>query len=99
MKFTLFAVGLVISVAFWRSATSCLKEKTLWRFLQLLGAACLVMVVLAHVAEALHFLPKMGWGMPNSPGHYLDLVSAVLGLTLLSLGLSATWLLRRKDSM
>jgi len=28
----------------------------------------------------------MGWGLPNSRGHYLDLVSAVLGSTLLIAG-------------
>jgi hypothetical protein len=34
-------------------------------------------------------LPAMGWGLPNSPGHYLDLVSAVLGIALLVSGLIA----------
>jgi hypothetical protein len=28
-----------------------------------------------------------GWGLPDSPGHYLDLVSAVFGLALLGAGL------------
>ena len=27
-----------------------------------------------------------GWGLPGSAGHYLDLVSAVLGLSLLLIG-------------
>jgi MFS family permease len=39
------------------------------------------------IAETYQLLPAMGWGLPNSPGHYLDLVSAVLGGTLLPLGL------------
>jgi hypothetical protein len=25
----------------------------------------------------------MGWGLPNSPGHYLDLFSAIAGIVLL----------------
>jgi hypothetical protein len=25
----------------------------------------------------------MGWGQPDSPGHYLDLVSAIAGIALL----------------
>jgi len=29
----------------------------------------------------------MGWGLPNSPGHYLDFASAVLGGTLLIAGI------------
>ena len=45
-----------------------------------------VIVVLTHVAEMLQIFPDMGWGLPNSRGHYLDLVSAVLGSTLLIAG-------------
>jgi hypothetical protein len=30
----------------------------------------------------------MGWGLPNSAGNYLDLVSAILGCRLLPLALS-----------
>jgi hypothetical protein len=43
-------------------------------------------VVLTHVCEALHLLPWMRWGEPDSAGHYLDLSSAALGLTLLTAG-------------
>ena len=67
----------------------------LWRVLVVLGLICLAVVVLTHVAESLHVLSGMGWGLPNSPGHYLDLVSAVLGCTLLMLGL-AGWAAKRK---
>jgi hypothetical protein len=38
----------------------------------------------------------MGWGLPNSIGHYLDLVSAILGVTLLLLGLVANGFIRRR---
>jgi hypothetical protein len=45
------------------------RAKTLSSLLQLLGAGCLFIVVLTHVAEALHILPSMGWGEPHSvPG-------------------------------
>jgi hypothetical protein len=46
------------------------------------GCACLALVVLTHVAERLGILPGMGWGRPDSPGHYIDLSSAILGIGL-----------------
>jgi hypothetical protein len=64
--------------------------------LLLLGSACLIVVVLTHVAEALHIFPSMGWGLPDSPGHYLDLVGAILGSALLPLGFLIA-LFRRKQ--
>ena len=39
--------------------------------------------MLTHVAEALKLFPSMGWGESNSVGHYTDLASAALGMTLL----------------
>lgn len=56
------------------------------------------MVVLTHIAEAFHIFPAMGWGLPNSVGHYLDLVSAILGVALLLLGFVANAVTRRKNS-
>lgn len=53
------------------------------RLLILAGCGCLLIVVLTHIAERLHVLPSMGWGLPDSPGHYLDLFSAVAGVALL----------------
>jgi hypothetical protein len=70
-----------------------LRGKTLWSFLQLLGAGCLVVVVLTHICEALHLLPWMHWGDEHGVGHYLDVSCAVLGLTLLPVGY---WLHRRE---
>lgn len=32
-------------------------------------------------------LPGMGWGLPDSPGHYLDFTSAVLACALLIAGM------------
>ena len=53
------------------------------RALAVAGAGCLLVSVLTHVAEQWDILPGMGWGLPNSPGHYLDLISAVSGIGLL----------------
>lgn len=55
-------------------------------FMQLVGASCIVLVVLTHVCEALRLFPAMHWGLEHSAGHYLDLVGAVLGLTLFPAG-------------
>ena len=73
-------------VLFSGSAVLFFREKTMWSFLQLLGAACLVVVVLTHICEALHLFPWMHWGSEHSVGHYLDFGSAVLGLTLFPVG-------------
>jgi len=35
------------------------RDKTGWALLQLIGAGCLLVVVLAHVAEALELFPSM----------------------------------------
>jgi len=68
---------------------------TVGRWLLLLGFACLVIVVFSHVAERLHFFQSMEWGLPKSPGHYLDLVSALLGSTLLIAGVLISFNRRR----
>ena len=47
------------------------------------GCGCLIVVALTHVAERFAIMPGMGWGSPNSPGHFLDLFCAVLGVVLL----------------
>ncbi len=91
MKPGLIVVGVPVCPAFVVSAILFAKEKTRWSFLQLLGAWFLLVVVLTHLAEELHLLSWMGWGLPNSLGHYLDLVSAIAGLALFPVG----YLLRR----
>jgi hypothetical protein len=68
------------------SVVSFLKGKTMGCFLQLVGAGYLVVVVLTHLAEALHLLAWMHWGDEHSVGHYLDFWSAVVGLTLFPTG-------------
>jgi succinate dehydrogenase/fumarate reductase cytochrome b subunit len=68
------------------SAILFIRSKGLGSFLQLLGTGCLVLVVLTHILEALHLFPWMNWGRESSFGHYLDLGSAVLGVTLFPVG-------------
>lgn len=55
-------------------------------YLQLIGSGCLVVVVVTHVFEALHWFPSMGWGLERSAGHYVDLASGTLGVALFPLG-------------
>jgi hypothetical protein len=62
------------------------RGKSVSSFSQLVGAGCLVVVVLTHVAEALHLFPWMHWGLEHSVGHYVDFSGAVLGLTLFPIG-------------
>ncbi len=71
---------------FFGSLVLFFRGKTVFLFLQILGAGCLVMVVLTHICEALHLFPWMDWGLKDSVGHYVDLSSAVLGLTLFPVG-------------
>ena len=53
------------------------------RGLALAGVCCITIMLLTHVAERWHILPGMGWGLPDSPGHHLDLISAILGFGFL----------------
>ena len=82
----LLGIGIPTCLLFSGSAVLLSRDKTVSSFLQLLGAGCLVVVVLAHVSEALNLFPWMHWGLEHSAGHYLDLSSAVLGLTLFPTG-------------
>ena len=54
--------------------------------LQVIGSVGLLAVVGAHVCEALQLFPAMGWGRPNTVGHYFDLTSATVGVTLVPVG-------------
>lgn len=53
---------------------------------QLIGAACLMVVIIAHLCEALGWFPWMHWGLEHSVGHYIDLVAAIGGLALFPIG-------------
>jgi hypothetical protein len=74
------------SMLFISAAVLFRRGRTMSSSLQVVGAGCFVVVVLCHVFEALNLFPWMGWGLKHSVGHYLDLSSAVLGLTLFPVG-------------
>lgn len=69
-------VGAIICASVWQLS----KQRIAWRFVQLIGTAFLGVVVLTHVAERFSLFPMMGWGRPNTVGHYLDFTSAAVGL-------------------
>jgi hypothetical protein len=87
---TALVVGLVLlvpaSLMFSGSVVLFCRGKSVWSLLQLVGAGCLVIVVLCHVSEALQLFPWMHWGLKDSVGHYLDFWIAVLGLTSFPIG-------------
>lgn len=72
------------------------RGKNVSSFLQQIGAGCLVVVVLTHIFEALHVFSWMQWGLEHSVGHYLDLFSAVLGITLFPAGYLLHTLTKRR---
>ena len=86
MKAALVAIGIPVFALLCGSVLSFAKEKSIWSFLQVVGAGCLVIVVLTHICEALGLFAWMHWGLKSSAGHYLDFWSAALGLTLFSGG-------------
>jgi len=65
--------------------------------MQLVGAGALVVAVLTHFAEHFDLLPWMGWGLPNSPGHYVDLASVVCGIALIGAGSLLRFVLARRS--
>ena len=82
----LFAIGIPACMLFSGSAVLFFTGRSFASFLQVLGAGCLMVVVFTHVAEALRLFPWMNWGLPHSIGHYVDLGSAVLRVTLFPVG-------------
>ncbi len=82
----LFGIGVPASLLLAGSIVLFFRERSASSFLQLLGAGGSALVVLAHFAEAFDLLPWMRWGFDNSPGHYLDLGSAALAVTLFPAG-------------
>ena len=69
-----------------RSAFIVRRGQAVVGLLQLCGAMSLMVVALTHIAEAVHLFPVMRWGEAHSAGHYLDLSSALLAMTLLAVG-------------
>jgi ABC-type antimicrobial peptide transport system permease subunit len=91
MKPTLVVAGAFVLLILGVSVLDFVRKRSIAASVQCLGAAFLIVVVFAHIAEALGLFPSMGWGLPHSMGHYIDLTSAVCGLLFLSAG----YLLRR----
>ena len=86
-------VALIPTAAlFVRAAFRLRREGNAAGVLHLCGSAFLAIVVFTHITEGLHILEFMGWGERHSAGHYVDLSSAILAVTLLS---AAYWLERR----
>ena len=79
-------VSVPASLLFAGSLIGLFREPTPWRIFQTAGAAGFLLVVLTHFCEALRWLPWMGWGLEHTPGHYLDLAGAILGITLFPVG-------------
>jgi len=52
MKVTLLAIGIPVCAILFVTAIGFARERSVWRFLQLIGAVFLLIVVLAHIAEA-----------------------------------------------
>ena len=59
-----------ICILFFGAVVLFFRRRTLSSALQLLGAGCLVIVILAHFCEALDLFPWMHWGDEHSVGHY-----------------------------
>lgn len=81
-----FTTLIPVGALFTGSLIIWLRRKRMSSFLQFLGATGLLVVILTHVFEGLRLFPRMHWGFQHSVGHYLDLLCAILGLTLFSLG-------------
>jgi len=90
----LIAFVLILVLFSW-SVVLFIRRKTVFSFLQVLGAGCLIVVVFTHIFEALHLFSFMQWGSPHSVGHYLDLTSAIVGLILFPLGVLVRMLTKR----
>lgn len=82
----LFGIAIPVIFLFAGSSVLLSKRRSLPSWLQLVGSAGLMTVVGAHIAEAFHLVPWMGWGLEDSAGHYLDLGSAFVGFILFPIG-------------
>jgi hypothetical protein len=87
MSPTLIVIGSTVLAAFVVSVAQFAKKQAVSSCLRLIGTVLLLVVVIAHLAEKFQWLEWMSSGLPDSPGHYIDLVSAILGVSLFSGGL------------
>ena len=72
------------------SAARLLTGTSLAFALQAFGIGCFAIMAATHVFEAFSVLPTLGWGRPDSGGHFIDLIAALLGVALVA----ASFLLR-----
>jgi hypothetical protein len=80
-------VGLApVGMLLFGSAFTFFRERVVPSVLQLLGVGCLLIVVIIHICEGLQLFPSVHWRDEHSIGHYLDIASAGLGLTLFPFG-------------
>ncbi len=90
-----FVALLLVLVLLVGAAVRWARRRSAPDLMQLVGALGLLVVVLAHVGEGFRLLPAMGWGRPDTPGHYLDLAGAILGGVLFPIGYLAGAFARR----
>ena len=96
MKGSLIVISVGVLLALCASVIAFTREKTALAGLQLIGSFFLAVMVCTHFAEKYHVLPQMGWGLPHSAGHYIDLASAWGGVMLFVLSFLLRKLARRR---
>ena len=90
----LFGIAIPACLLFAGSIVLLSRKRSLASWFQLIGSTGLMMVVLTHFAETFELMSWMRWGLEGSAGHYLDLGSAILALTLFPIGYLAHALTR-----
>ena len=91
-------IGIPVCIVVGASIASFAEEKTRMALMQLVGASFLLVMIFAHVSEAFGFIPSLGWGQPNTLGHYIDLISAIAGAILFPIGYLGRRYTRRINS-
>jgi hypothetical protein len=71
-------------------AARLVTGRSLASALQAFGIGCFAIMAATHVFEEFSLLPALGWGRPESVGHFIDLTAALLGVALVA----ASFLLR-----
>lgn len=82
MNLKFASIGLIVVLISGWSLFEFAKNRRRSTLIQLCGCGLLLVMVLTHVAEQFRLLPAMGWGRPDTAGHYVDLVSAAGGFAL-----------------
>lgn len=63
------------------------RQRSTASALLVLAALCFIVVALTHVFEAHRVLTALGWGRPDTLGHYIDLAAAVSAIVFAVVGL------------